>query len=35
MKQHSENKAHYFLPVKTIAVIAVILSIIVHDYFSI
>ena len=29
MKQHSENKAHYFLPVKAIVVIAVILSIIV------
>jgi len=29
MKQHSENKAHYFLPVKAIVVIAAILSIIV------
>lgn len=29
MKQHSENKAHYFLPVKAIVVVAVILCIIV------
>ena len=28
MKQHSENKARYFLPVKTIAVMVVMLSVI-------
>jgi mono/diheme cytochrome c family protein len=29
MKQHSENKARYFLPIKTITVMAIILSVIV------
>ena len=29
MKHHSKNKAHYFLPLKTITVIAVILAVIV------
>ena len=28
MKQHSETKAHYFLPLKTITVMVIILSVI-------